>query len=223
MEAAHAEEVLGVGRSAVNRYIGADLLTAEKVGKGWDIDSSSVYVLNRRKKAFSELEGRLEELFVLKAGKVSWQDIKQEYGLCKNQGNNALWFYNWKRRGRFADLDVTDGNVFTTKEVTSRLKIKARHVLRELRDNDVLKCHETGENGNTRYFVDQGSFMGYLGDRANRILYNSREVRTQIGIDVKTIDEIALEKGLGMKLKPHDPKKSMYLFTANEIDVIRQH
>tara|TARA_Y100000310_G_scaffold299892_1_gene335108 strand:- start:405 stop:1091 length:687 start_codon:yes stop_codon:yes gene_type:complete len=224
MNAAEAEKFLGLGRSAVNRLVRSGVLRSERNGKGNEIDEASVRVFRFRREAHLKLRKREEELFALTRCGVPSQDIEMEYDVSEQEILGALWFYDRTRKKRFATMDLSgiEGVVYTAKEITKRLRVKARHVLAELRDNEVIRFHQVGVNGRSRYFADRDSFHGYLGDRMDEILYNSREIRDRTGLTVKRIDEIAIKHSLGMKLKKHDPGKSMYLFTEAEISFMRE-
>ncbi len=227
MNRLEAADTLQVDPRTVLRYVDEGLLTRVKVGSMFMYKEEDLSLMVCRINARHELDSVIKELYVLSKSGFTNKQIAKEFGVSAHAKiAYALEMYRNERTryfNKFGIESIECEDILLVEEVAARLRITDNHVVYDLIRAGRLKARELvfGRQGKVRYFVEFDSFRRYLGDYFSKFLYRSHHVAEQAQKTINQIDLIALDEGIGFKIK--ESKQGNYLFSPGEIVFIRKH
>lgn len=216
--------ILGCDPETVRRYASKGFFHSLKNRKTKIFSRKEILDFKERKQAYDDLGNKVTEFFVLvKEGITDSEMIRNYPSMAPDKIRSAVKHYDERRRwnlSEFCDLDYED--VLLLREVAARLKVKWKPILYELTKDENFMVYQRKRT----QCYSLGSLKIFLGKRAGKPLYTSREARDIINkinykeISIKIIDTIAKNEEIGRKLRDY-VRNSTYLFTLTEIDFIR--
>jgi hypothetical protein len=219
MKTSDAAQLLGIDDRTVRRFTERGLIGYSREGHALDVHDQDVYRLRDDIKYRQDLGDRVKEAFVMADSGIMLPVMSMEFHKPKEHLEGALRAYDFERDGYlhgFSLDEQTRLDTFLVEEVAARLKITDKHVVYDLlRDGD-LRGYHAQRGGRERYFVSRRSFHDYMGPYDTEFFYNSAYASAITGKTVNEIDKLALQHGIGKKIKP-GRKNSTYIFTCEDM------
>lgn len=216
-------ELLNVDRKSVTRYAGKKMIPCIKKTEGFFFKIEDAHILRDEISEYKKHKSYIKEMYVLNRCGAEPQNIACQFDLKEDGKEVALALRHYERHrenylNQFYLGKETKKDALLLEEVCSRLKIRDTGVIYNLiREGCLNQCPLSKDK--ERVFISSGSFIKYLGKNAKLRFYTSRNASAIIHKSVNMIDKLALESGIGRKLR--NRRRSIYLFTIEEIYALK--
>jgi hypothetical protein len=219
-----AASILGVSRRTMGRYVDRYNLQASEE----KIDRAQIENLKQNISVCEdkELGSLTRQLFVLEKESITIHELV----VCKymdisklNKALQTIDFYtDYYRKQGLQRFNLNPDEYFMPGEVLSRLRVSHGGVLGDLINDGSLESKVVHTEGKDWNFIPVNHFIEFMNSKGvkGRMLFITAEVSRITHISVNRIDKLAYRYELGIKLR--QDKKSIYLFTTDEINALQE-
>lgn len=215
-----AAQKLGTNRKSLGRLISKGVVKAIKADGRYFISEDQVTLLKLKDNARNLLNGRLEEIYVLRRHGVSQNECSEVARQDCSTIDLAVERYEEERSSHFGVLGIKDSSPYLLgKEVAARIRVKDYNLIDRLIREGQINARRVQVGKRLFYLTIDESFKKYLGKDLHNPFYTSSEISKITGLKVQFIDKFALQNNLGRKTT--GTKNSQYLFIHEEVEFFK--